>query len=75
MPTPQAPQSQTVIRGVEAFLVVLVTAFVSQITVGGQPIDLSTPAGRVTVSTALVSALVLALRRAIASSQDQGGVG
>lgn len=81
LPDPVArvvPSAPTVTRAAEAFLVVFLVDAASTVTIGGQPVDLSTPAGRSSVAAALVSALILAARRALAArtlAAEGNGVG
>lgn len=49
-------------KAIEHFVVVLVVAFASEITIAGAPVDLSSAAGRSAVVTAIVLALWRALR-------------
>lgn len=53
----------TIIRGAEAFLFVLVSAFLAQVTISGQPVDLSTGEGQSRVATAFLAALGIAFRQ------------
>lgn len=57
----------TTIRAIEGFVIVLVSAFLTQFTVGGAPIDLSTHESQAAVGSALLSALVIAFRQAWAT--------
>lgn len=65
------PSRQTVVRAVEAFLVVFVTGLASEVTISGTPLDLGTHAGQAAALTAILSALALAFRRALAVSAGQ----
>lgn len=56
---------KTTLRAVEGFIVVIVIGMASQVTVAGQSLDLTTPAGRAAAVTALGSAIVFAIRRAM----------
>ncbi len=53
----------TFIRGLEAFIVVLVSAFLTQITVDGKPIDLSQAESQSRLLTALLAAFAIAFRQ------------
>lgn len=61
-----SPSHPTAVRAAEAFIVVFLAALASQVTVGGVPIDLGTDAGRAAALTAILSAVALAVRRALA---------
>ncbi len=56
----------TIVRFVEAFVTVFVVGFVAELTSAGR-VDLASPEGQSTLVTALGAALLLALRRALAS--------
>ena len=58
---------KTLVRLIEGWLVTFVAAFSSQIVIGGQPVDLTTSAGRTSAAAGVVGALLLALRRVSAS--------
>ena len=60
--------SKTIVRWVESFLIILVVNFGAMLTVGGQPLDLSTPEGRTASLSAVVAAVVIAIRRAMAAN-------
>lgn len=58
---------KTLIRFVETFVIVFLSAFLAQVTVDGTPIDLSRAESQSRVLTAALSAAGIAWRRAAAS--------
>lgn len=50
------------LKAIEHFLVVIVVAFASQVAISGQPVDLTSSAGRSAALTAVVMALWRILR-------------
>ncbi len=64
---------KTWIRALEAFLFVFVSAFLAQITVGGQPIDLGQPESQSRVATAILAALGIAFRQWAATHGSSPG--
>ena len=59
---------KTVIRWVESFVIILVVNFAAMFTIGGQPVDISTPEGRTATISAVIAAVILAARRAMAAN-------
>jgi hypothetical protein len=55
---------KTALRWAEGFLVVLIVNLFSLVTIGGQPLDVTSNEGRAAAFGALMSAVVLAFRRA-----------
>jgi hypothetical protein len=62
----------TLIRAVEGFAVILAVGVASDMTIGGQAVNLATPDGRSAAMTALVGSAILAARRAFAHRQATG---
>ena len=60
----------TLIRAIESFIFVLISAFLAQITVGGQAIDLSKPDSQSRVVTAFIAAFGIAFRQYAATHTD-----
>lgn len=60
--------SKTVVRWVESFIIILVVNFLAMFTIGGQPVDISTPEGRTATFSAVVAAVAIAIRRAMAAN-------
>lgn len=54
---------KTLVRAIESFIFVLVSAFLAQITVGGEAIDLSQPESQSRILTALLAAVGIAFRQ------------
>lgn len=51
-----------IVRGIEAFIVVFVAQFLIAITALGHPVDITTATGKGEILTALLAAIVIALR-------------
>jgi hypothetical protein len=66
-PTLAGVQIKTIVRLIEGWIIGFSAAFASQIAIGGQPVDLSTSAGRTSAATGVLAAVLLALRRAAAT--------
>lgn len=60
--------SKTIVRWVESFLIILIVNFGAMITIGGQPLDFSTPEGRSASFSAVAAAVIIAVRRSMASN-------
>lgn len=59
--------TKTIVRAIEGWVVVFASAFFSEITVGGQPVDLFTHHGQVAAASGIIGAILLALRRVSAT--------
>lgn len=55
--------NSTLIRSIEGFVFVLLSTFLTQLTVAGQPIDLGNPDTRASVLASFVSAFLVAIRQ------------
>jgi CII-binding regulator of phage lambda lysogenization HflD len=60
-------QHKTLIRGLESFLFVLISSFLSQLVVTGQQIDITDPASQSGIVTALLAAFGIAFRQVSAT--------
>lgn len=57
------------LNAIEVFLTVVVTTFVSQVTIGGQQLDLATATGKSAALSAFLTAIYLGVRRAISAGK------
>lgn len=64
--------NSTLVRAIESFIFVLISAFLAQITVGGQAIDITQPESQSRVITALLAAFGIAFRQYTATHSTTG---